>query len=193
MPGAMTFESLQDVQNRVADIQARIEDIVGGDAPIGGDVPSAASSGAQGPFAAVLATAMQTPSPMGPSAWDDLIQEASAKTGVNAGLLKSVMMSESGGNPNAVSHAGAMGLMQLMPATARSLGVTDPYDARQNLFAGARYLKGLLSRFQSPELAVAAYNAGSGAVRRYNGVPPYRETQNYVTKVMARWHGGGSQ
>jgi len=77
--------------------------------------------------------------------------------------------------------------MQLMPATAKSLGVTDPYDPEQSINAGARYLRGLIDRMGSPELAVAAYNAGAGAVRRYGGIPPYPETQNYVATVMSRW------
>jgi len=86
----------------------------------------------------------------------------------------------------AISTAGAQGLMQLMPATARSMGVTDSYDARQNIFGGTRYLRLLLGMYSGDvSLTAAAYNAGEGAVARYNGIPPYKETQNYVRKVNA--------
>lgn len=113
------------------------------------------------------------------------IKKYSKEYGVDENLVRSVVKAESGFNPNAKSPVGAIGLMQLMPATARSMGVNDPYNAEQNIQGGTKYLKGLLDRFGGDkEKAVAAYNAGAGAVNKYGGVPPYRETQNYVKKVL---------
>ena len=101
-------------------------------------------------------------------------------------LLKSIAKAESNFNPTAVSHAGAVGIMQLMPTTAQSLGVTNSYDARQNIMGGAKYISSLLSKYNGDtSLALAAYNAGSGNVAKYGGIPPFAETQNYVKKVMA--------
>lgn len=113
-----------------------------------------------------------------------IFEEASARYGVSVSLLKAVAKAESNFNASAVSPAGAIGVMQLMPATAKSLGVTDPYDARQNIMGGAKYLSENLKRFGDVELALAAYNAGPNAVTKYGGVPPYTETQNYVKKVI---------
>jgi len=115
--------------------------------------------------------------------FDDLIRRAAAKHGVSADLVHAVVRAESDYDPRCTSSAGAMGLMQLMPGTARALGVTDPYDAAQNLDAGTRYLREQLDRFNDLTLALAAYNAGPNAVARYDGVPPYRETQAYVRRV----------
>ncbi len=119
------------------------------------------------------------------TAYDPLIEAASARHGLDAALLKAVVQAESGFNENAVSPAGAQGLMQLMPSTASALGVADPFDPAQSIDAGARYLKQQLDRFGDVTLALAAYNAGPNAVAKYRGVPPFRETQNYVTRVLS--------
>lgn len=135
-------------------------------------------------FQAALKTAGQT------ETMDSIFEEASARYGVSVKLLKAVAKAESNFNSKAVSKAGAIGVMQLMPATARSLGVTDPYDARQNIMGGAKYLKENLDRFGgNVTLALAAYNAGPNAVQKYGGVPPYKETQNYVKTVTSYMNG----
>ncbi len=120
------------------------------------------------------------------SQYDPMIDRAAAAASVAPELLRAVIVVESGFNANAVSNKGAIGLMQLMPQTAERYGVTDPYDPRQNVHAGALYLRDLLNRFgNNLRLALAAYNAGEGAVERSGWhVPPFEETQNYVPKVM---------
>ena len=116
---------------------------------------------------------------------DKLIEEYSAKNNLDKDFVKSVVRHESGFNANATSKCGAMGLMQLMPATAEGLGVTNAYDVEQNIAGGTKYLKGLMDRFDNnKELALAAYNAGPNAVKKYSGIPPYKETQNYVKNIM---------
>ena len=121
---------------------------------------------------------------------DSIFEEASALYQIPSKLLRAVAKAESGFNPKAVSKAGAMGVKQLMPGTARSLGVSDPYNARQNILGGAKYLKQNLNRFGGDvSLALAAYNAGPGSVTKYGGIPPYKETQNYVKKIMADYTG----
>ena len=124
---------------------------------------------------------------------DSIFEEASALYQIPSKLLRAVAKAESGFNPKAVSKAGAMGVMQLMPGTARSLGVSDPYNARQNILGGAKYLKQNLDRFGGDvSLALAAYNAGPGSVTKYGGIPPYKETQNYVKKIMADYTGNNT-
>lgn len=119
------------------------------------------------------------------SQYTEIIEQASDRWGVDSSLIKAVIKAESGFRNGAVSSAGAQGLMQLLPATAKSLGVTDPFDPSQNIMAGTRYLKGQLERFDNRvELALAAYNAGPAAVKKYGGIPPYNETQNYVKRVL---------
>jgi soluble lytic murein transglycosylase-like protein len=116
------------------------------------------------------------------------IQDASRTHGVDPRLLTAIARRESAFNANAVSSVGAQGIMQLMPSTARFLGVKNSFDARENIFGGARYLRTLLDTFNGDlDLALAAYNAGPGAVARYRGVPPYRETRAYVAAVRASY------
>jgi soluble lytic murein transglycosylase-like protein len=116
--------------------------------------------------------------------WDGLLLDAGARHGVPVSLLKAVCLAESGMNPAAKSYAGAQGLMQLMPGTARDLGVSNVWDPAQNIDGGARYLRMMLDSFGSERLALAAYNAGPANVRKYQGVPPFEQTEHYVVKVM---------
>ncbi len=117
--------------------------------------------------------------------FDPLIVQAAAVSQLKPELIKAVILVESGMNAKATSPMGAQGLMQLMPATARSLGVADAYDPLENVLAGSRYLKMMLDRFDDLRHALAAYNAGPAAVSRYGGIPPYKETRHYVDRVMA--------
>ena len=119
---------------------------------------------------------------------ETLIEKYAQKNNLDPDFIKAVVKQESGFNPDATSKCGAMGLMQLMPQTAKGLGVTDAYDPEQNIEGGVKYLKSMMNRFNNdPKLALAAYNAGPGAVQRYGDVPPYRETQNYVKNILASY------
>lgn len=124
------------------------------------------------------------------SRYDAYIREAAALYQLPEPFVRAVIRVESDYNPQVVSHAGACGLMQLMPATAARMGVTDPFDPRQNILGGTRYLRILANHFNGDLiLTIAAYNAGEGAVMRYRGIPPYEETQRYVRRVL-RWYYG---
>jgi soluble lytic murein transglycosylase-like protein len=117
-------------------------------------------------------------------AYDDIIHEASQKYDLDADLIHAVMQAESAFHPYAVSRAGAEGLMQLMPELADEMGVSDAFDPRENIMGGVRYLKRLLSYHKGDlDLALASYNAGPGNVERYGGIPPFRETRNYIKTI----------
>jgi soluble lytic murein transglycosylase-like protein len=119
-------------------------------------------------------------------AYEEIIQAAAAEYSLDAGLIRAVMQAESAFHPYAVSRAGAEGLMQLMPALADEMGVTDSFDPRENIMGGTRYLKRLLDYHQGNlDLALASYNAGPGNVERYGGIPPFRETRKYVKTIKA--------
>ncbi len=121
--------------------------------------------------------------------YNTLITEAAQLYQLPQSFIRAVMRVESNFNPTVVSRAGAMGLMQLMPKTARSMGVSDPFDVRQNVLGGARYLRILANRFKGDLiLTVAAYNAGEAAVDKYEGIPPYQETQRYVRRVLKHYY-----
>lgn len=123
------------------------------------------------------------------NAFDHIIRQAAQQHGVPEGLLKAVMHTESGFNIHARSPVGAQGLMQLMPATARRFNVSNAYDPHQNIMAGARYLAWLTKRFKgNTSYALAGYNAGEGNVDKYGGIPPFRETQDYVRRVLSRYN-----
>jgi soluble lytic murein transglycosylase-like protein len=130
-----------------------------------------------------IAEAQTAPVAMAPVPYGEIIDQVSAKHNVDANLVRAMITVESGYQSRARSPKGAMGLMQLMPATARRFNVKDPYNPQSNIEGGIKYLKTLLDRF--PErLAIAAYNAGEAAVERFRGVPPYAETRDYVTRVL---------
>jgi soluble lytic murein transglycosylase len=121
--------------------------------------------------------------------YDPIIAEAATRFDLEAPLLKAVIKAESDFDPNAVSHKGAKGLMQIMPQNYPLLNVSNPFDPHQSINAGARYLRDMLDRYQGKiGLSLAAYNAGPGAVDRFKGVPPYQETEEYIARVMRYYH-----
>ncbi len=181
--------SLATIGTRLGELQTMVAQMNAPATPAAAPAPTAPTSS----FAGALAAAQTSPSAApvsgtgASSAFDAQINAAAASNGIDPALLKGLVSQESGFNPSARSGAGAVGLTQLMPATASALGVTNPLDPAQSLQGGAKYLREQLDRFGGDEtLALAAYNAGPGAVQKYGGVPPYAETQNYVTSVMGK-------
>jgi soluble lytic murein transglycosylase-like protein len=184
-----------DIASDIAAVTRRIAEITGDTVP----APAAAA----GPsFAQLVSSAMNggtdpeqtavtqqsasaVPAIVPPAQIDRLVSANAGAWGVDPALVKAIIANESGFDANATSKTGAQGLMQLEPGTAAELGVTDAYDPSQNISGGTRYIRGLLDRFHGDlRLAIAAYNAGPGAVVKYNGVPPYAETQQYVENVL---------
>jgi soluble lytic murein transglycosylase-like protein len=181
--------SLATIGTRLGELQTMVAQMNAPATPAAAPAATAPASS----FAGALAAAQTSPSAApvsgtgASSAFDAQINAAAAGNGIDPALLKGLVSQESGFNPTARSGAGAVGLTQLMPGTAASLGVTNPLDPAQSLQGGAKYLREQLDRFGGDEkLALAAYNAGPGAVQKYGGVPPYAETQNYVTSVMGK-------
>lgn len=173
---------LERVQARLSDIQARIADINLRFASL--PAPALFQDLFQRAYEHQRDTEPRTAT-TDPTRWDDLLTREALNNRLDPRLLRAVMIAESGGDANAVSSAGAQGLMQLMPGTAAGLGVADPFDPAQNIAGGARYMREMLDRFGGDvRRAVAAYNAGPGAVESYGGVPPYDETRAYVRRVL---------
>lgn len=166
---------LPTIMQRIAVIEGRLDDLRVPVRPA--DRPNFASALRAASGGGAQAAAEQ-------SVFDGIIRGAAAANDLSPDLIHAVVRAESNYDPGCRSSAGAMGLMQLMPGTARALGVSDPWDPAQNVQGGARYLRAQLDRFGDLTLALAAYNAGPGAVQRYDGVPPYDETQTYVRRVQ---------
>ena len=142
--------------------------------------------GSVGPLPVSPGAADVVPISAASSGYETLIQKYAAQNNLEPGLVKAVIQTESGGNSRCVSGAGAMGLMQLMPENVKDAGISDPFDPEQNIAAGTKQLAGLLSLYHGDlDLALAGYNAGPGNVRKYGGVPPFTETQNYIHRVKA--------
>jgi len=154
------------------------------DKPLGEGAQTFAVRGAATTVRATRGSSAGVPS----SQWDDVIDFHAHEHGIRPDLVRAVIQVESAFNPRARSNKGAMGLMQLMPATARDLGVRNAYDPLENIRGGVAYLRTLLDQFNgNEELALAAYNAGAGAVNKYGGtVPPYRETRDYVSRIQGK-------
>ncbi|MGC9319004.1 MAG: lytic transglycosylase domain-containing protein [Armatimonadota bacterium] len=178
---------LPQIIQRVATIRSRLGQVWG--------AQSERATLQESGFAQALAVARRSHAPHagGHGRFDDVIRHAAASYGLGEDLLHAVIRAESGYDPGCTSSAGAMGLMQLMPGTASALGVSDAYDPVQNVLGGARYLREQLDRFGDLSLALAAYNAGPGAVERHGGIPPYRETEAYVQRVLGYLSESGSK
>jgi soluble lytic murein transglycosylase-like protein len=179
-----------DLFAKITAIETRIAEITGSPPP---EAPhSAAFSSALArlisPAASASGAASEGPAPVAPAEIDALVEQNAATWQVEPALIKAVIANESGFNARATSSAGAQGLMQLMPETAAAMGVRDPYDPAQNVAGGTRYLRSMLDRFKGDQkLAVAAYNAGPGAVEQHGGIPPYAETRTYVDNVLGSY------
>lgn len=198
-----SFDRINAIENRIAQMDARLD----GGSPmsrVSGDKPGITSNrgaGSAGVSFESLLNSLDDDKKFKPTkgasntAWkgdskdfDGMISDASKKHGVDEALIRAVIKQESAYNPKATSSCGAMGLMQLMPDTAKELGCADGYDPYQNIMGGTKYLRQLLDKYSNNQtLAVAAYNAGPGNVDRYGTVPPFPETQDYVNKVLGNF------
>jgi soluble lytic murein transglycosylase-like protein len=171
-------------------VQSRIAEITGAPPPAApaGEFSAALAQALHPEQPPVGEGAVDAPAPVPPEQIDALVNQNAAIWQVDPALIKAVIANESGFNANATSPVGAQGLMQLMPETAASLGVRNPFDPAQNVAGGTRYLRSMLDRFGGDQrLAIAAYNAGPGAVEKYGDVPPYSETRNYVDNVLGSY------
>ncbi len=173
----MNLDHVEAVKERIAEIRQRFVD------PVERSQSSGCTATAPAGFESALRRARAPGTSSCPEELEPLVARAAEKYGIDPAVIKAIMYVESGFRQDAVSRVGAQGLMQLMPGTARVLGV-DPLNPAQNIDGGARYLRQQIDRFGSLELAIAAYNAGPGSVIRHGGVPPYSETQNYVANVL---------
>ena len=189
--------SIESIQSRIADIESRLAALAPTPPPVvaSGPVQAGQMLGDNGipgpatPFNVALGQAqgqVRLRPASGTAAYDDLIRKYAGQYGVDPAVVRAVMDAESDGNPRCTSNKGAMGLMQLMPEELKQYGITDPYDPEQNIRGGVQQLSEKLRLFNGDlRLALAAYNAGSGAVRHHGGIPPYPETQGYVRKILS--------
>ena len=199
----MSFmDRMNSIENRMAQLESKLDSGSGGvrQVSMGGGSPVSPPANYTGPtFESILGTVSAEKkvgaapaTATGASSWkgdpkdyDGMIKEAAQKNGIDESLIRAVIRQESAFNPKATSGCGAKGMMQLMDDTAKDLGVGNSYDPHQNIMGGAKYLRQLLDRFDgNMTKAIAGYNAGPGAVEKYGGLPPFAETQDYVTKVM---------
>lgn len=199
-----TTGRMAQIQARIGQIEARIASVSGsadgtfadilrqtvGEPQNGDTAPPAGFRGLPAPPGWVQPVPVQPGAATGVARWEGLIQKYAAQYGVSPDLVRAVVDQESNGDPRVVSRAGAMGLMQLMPANVREAGLTDAFDPEQNIRGGVAQLREHLDRYKGDvSLALAAYNAGPGNVKKYGGIPPFRETQNYVQKILSRLDG----
>ncbi len=191
---AAVMARIQEIETKIASLSPPQVPVMTPNAPTPNTkdlIPNPQSPIPSKPFDVMLAKVGGNVSfrPIGGAAYtpqiDTLIEKYARQNGLEPNIVRALIQQESSGNPRAVSVRGAQGLMQLMPATARAYGVTDAFDPEQNISAGTRHFAGLLRGFGgSMEKALAAYNAGSEAVKRFDGVPPFHETQNYVRRIL---------
>lgn len=173
--GAVSLDTVQQILGFTPQTDAPVDT-----SPVADTFTSSSSSANT-----TAANATSSGSVSSPENLEEYFKEASETYGVDINLLKAIARQESNFNPSATSSAGAMGVMQLMPSTAKGLGVTNAYDAQQNIMGGAKLMAQNLKKYNGDvSLALAAYNAGSGNVDKYGGIPPFKETQNYVKKVL---------